>query len=183
MSEKKNWTLTLANPNLSEKIKLGAAGGLGVVTRQLVGKKNWSRILANKLRNTKEIQRGYKGNTRRAKRAAGKSGVFSQGLRKYKGDTQEIRGARSAPRKNYGYSSSESSKIQREYKGNTRRAKRAAENGFWGSASFRKCKGNTKGIRGARSAPRKIDFGVVFCFCRIYKGNTKVIRGLGLAST
>ena len=68
----------------------------------------------------------YNGDTRRAKRAAEKL----------------------VPRGRF-------SKIQRGYKGNTRRAKRAAERNLFLGVVFRKYKGNTKGIRGARSAPRK----------------------------
>ena len=81
-----------------------------------------------------KIQRGYKGNTRRAKRAAGKLflGVV---FRKYEGNTKEIHGARSAPRKE-SVPRGRFPKIQREYKGNARRAKRAAENWVLGGHFF-----------------------------------------------
>ena len=63
------------------------------------------------------------------------------------------------------------------YKGNTRRAKRAAEMlvlGILCNISLGNTKGDTKGIRGARSAPRKeMVIGVVFSFL----GDRKGIRG------
>ena len=102
---------------------------------------------------SKEIQWGYNGNTRRAKRAAEEICsrdcllTFVRGCR---WDTKENRGARSAPRKI----------------------------GFWGLI-FREYKWITKGIRGARSAPQKIGFwGSYFQEIQMkYKGNTKGIRG------
>ncbi len=48
--------------------------------------------------------------------------------------------------------------IQREHKGNTRRAKRTAENMYSCSQLPRENKAGTQEIRGARSAPREIGF-------------------------